>query len=126
MESHLSRAACSGGTRSVAGTHTAGACYTGGILIVFHVKPPRTTTAASRFPGCAGRPIRPTTSGGRRSQVIPATVEHALILDTPVLTHDLIRLREPIALAADALLPAWVQRALRRNPWVVVRRAAGQ
>ncbi len=42
--------------------------------------------------------------------------------DTPVSTHDLIRLREPIALTADTPVPLWVQRALRRTPWVVVRR----
>ena len=40
----------------------------------------------------------------------------------PAPTHDLIRLREPIALTADAPVPAWVEPALRRAPWVVVRR----
>jgi phosphoribosyl-dephospho-CoA transferase len=38
------------------------------------------------------------------------------------LCHDLIRLRGPIALTADAPVPAWVEPALRRAPWVVVRR----
>ena len=42
----------------------------------------------------------------------------------PAPTHDLIRLREPIALTADAPVPSWVERALRRIPWVVVRRGA--
>ena len=37
-------------------------------------------------------------------------------------THDLIRLREPIALAVDAPVPPWVEPVLRRAPWVVVRR----
>ena len=37
-------------------------------------------------------------------------------------THDLLRLREPIALAADAPVPSWVEPVLRRIPWVVVRR----
>ena len=40
----------------------------------------------------------------------------------PAPTHDLIRVREPIALTVDASVPAWVERALRRTPWVVVRR----
>ena len=63
-----------GSNRQAAGTRTAAACCTGGIRIVFRVKLPRTTTAASRFPGCAGRPTRPTTSGGRRRPVIPRTM----------------------------------------------------
>ena len=37
-------------------------------------------------------------------------------------THDLIRLREPIALIVDASTPPWVEPALLRTPWVVVRR----
>ncbi len=37
-------------------------------------------------------------------------------------THDLIRIREPIALTADGPVPAWVEPALSRAPWVVVRR----
>jgi phosphoribosyl-dephospho-CoA transferase len=37
-------------------------------------------------------------------------------------THDLIRLREPIALTADGPAPSWVEPVLRRAPWVVVRR----
>jgi phosphoribosyl-dephospho-CoA transferase len=37
-------------------------------------------------------------------------------------THDLIRLREPIALTVHAPVPAWVEPTLRRTPWVVVRR----
>jgi phosphoribosyl-dephospho-CoA transferase len=36
--------------------------------------------------------------------------------------HDLIRLREPIALAVNAPVPSWVEPVLRRIPWVVVRR----
>jgi phosphoribosyl-dephospho-CoA transferase len=40
----------------------------------------------------------------------------------PAPTHDLIRLREPFALKADAQVPAWVELTLRRTPWVVVRR----
>jgi len=37
-------------------------------------------------------------------------------------THDLVRLREPIALAVTAPVPSWVEPVLRRIPWVVVRR----
>jgi phosphoribosyl-dephospho-CoA transferase len=37
-------------------------------------------------------------------------------------THDLLRLREPIALTVDAPVPSWVDAALRSIPWVVVRR----
>jgi hypothetical protein len=37
-------------------------------------------------------------------------------------THDLIRLREPIALTVDAPVPSWVEPVLRRTPWVVARR----
>jgi phosphoribosyl-dephospho-CoA transferase len=40
----------------------------------------------------------------------------------PAPTHDLLRLREPIALTVDAPVPAWVEPALRQAPWVVVRR----
>ena len=40
----------------------------------------------------------------------------------PAPTHDLIRLREPTVLAADGPAPSWVEAALRRIPWVVVRR----
>jgi phosphoribosyl-dephospho-CoA transferase len=40
----------------------------------------------------------------------------------PAPTHDLIRLREPIALAVDAPVPSWVESVLRRIPRVVVRR----
>jgi hypothetical protein len=42
--------------------------------------------------------------------------------DRPATTHDLIRLRKPIALTMDASVPPWVEPALRRTPWVVVRR----
>jgi phosphoribosyl-dephospho-CoA transferase len=45
-----------------------------------------------------------------------------LMANSPAPTHDLIRLREPILLTADGRAPAWVQLALRRTPWVVVRR----
>ena len=41
---------------------------------------------------------------------------------SPAPTHDLVRLREPIALTVDAPVPWWVEPALRRTPWVVVRR----
>ena len=37
-------------------------------------------------------------------------------------THELLRLCEPIALTADEPVPPWVEPALRRTPWVVVRR----
>ena len=40
----------------------------------------------------------------------------------PAPTHDLVWLREPIALTVDAPVPSWVEAALRRTPWVVVRR----
>jgi phosphoribosyl-dephospho-CoA transferase len=49
-------------------------------------------------------------------------MERVLMLVSPAPTHDLIRLREPIALTVDAPVPAWVVPALRRAPWVVVRR----
>ncbi len=45
-----------------------------------------------------------------------------LTAGSPAPTHDLIRLREPIALTADGLAPSWVEPVLRRTPWVVVRR----
>lgn len=45
-----------------------------------------------------------------------------LIPSGPAPTHDLVRLREPIALTVDAPVPSWVEPALRRTPWVVVRR----
>jgi phosphoribosyl-dephospho-CoA transferase len=40
----------------------------------------------------------------------------------PAPTHDLILVRESFVLKADAQVPAWVELALRRTPWVVVRR----
>lgn len=49
-------------------------------------------------------------------------MERRVTPSRPAPTHDLIRLREPFALKADAPLPAWVELALRRTPWVVVRR----
>jgi phosphoribosyl-dephospho-CoA transferase len=49
-------------------------------------------------------------------------MERAVMPGRPAPTHDLIRLREPIALTVDAPVPAWVEPALRRAPWVVVRR----
>ena len=49
-------------------------------------------------------------------------MERAVMPGRPAPTHDLIRLHEPIALMADAPVPAWVEPALRRAPWVVVRR----
>ena len=45
-----------------------------------------------------------------------------LTAGSPAPTHDLIRLREPILLTADGQAPSWVELALRRTPWVVVRR----
>jgi phosphoribosyl-dephospho-CoA transferase len=45
-----------------------------------------------------------------------------LMLASPAPTHDLIRLREPIALMAGGPAPSWVEPVLRRLPWVVVRR----
>jgi phosphoribosyl-dephospho-CoA transferase len=45
-----------------------------------------------------------------------------LMAGCPAPTHDLIRLREPIALTADGPVPSWVGPVLRRTPWVVVRR----
>jgi phosphoribosyl-dephospho-CoA transferase len=45
-----------------------------------------------------------------------------MMAGSPAPTHDLIRLREPMALMMDAPTPAWVRLALERNPWVVVRR----
>ena len=41
---------------------------------------------------------------------------------SPAPTHDLVWLHEPIALTVDAPVPSWVEPALRRTPWVVVRR----
>ncbi len=49
-------------------------------------------------------------------------MELAVMPGSPVATHDLIRLREPIALTVDASVPTWVEPALLRAPWVVVRR----
>ena len=49
-------------------------------------------------------------------------MERAVMPGRPAPTHDLIRLREPIALTVDAPVPAWVEPALLRTPWVVVRR----
>jgi phosphoribosyl-dephospho-CoA transferase len=49
-------------------------------------------------------------------------MEHAVMPGRPATPHDLIRLREPIALTVDAPVPAWVEPALLRTPWVVVRR----
>jgi phosphoribosyl-dephospho-CoA transferase len=49
-------------------------------------------------------------------------MELAVMPGRPATTHDLIRLREPTALRVDAPLPAWVEPALLRAPWVVIRR----
>jgi phosphoribosyl-dephospho-CoA transferase len=49
-------------------------------------------------------------------------MERHVMPGRPAPTHDLIRLREPIALPVHAPVPAWVEPALRRTPWVVVRR----
>ena len=42
----------------------------------------------------------------------------------PAPTHDLIRVRSPAIVAdmADCAVPSWVESALARTPWVVVRR----
>ena len=40
----------------------------------------------------------------------------------PAPTHDLIRRCQPGALSADAPVHSWVELALQRTPWVVVRR----
>lgn len=40
----------------------------------------------------------------------------------PARTHDLLRLHEPAALAADLPTPTWVEPALSKTPWVVMRR----
>ncbi len=40
----------------------------------------------------------------------------------PILAHDLLRLRQPIALTAAKPVPSWVEAVLARTPWVVVRR----
>ena len=39
-------------------------------------------------------------------------MELAVMPGRPATTHDLIRLREPIALTVDAPVPAWVEPAL--------------
>jgi phosphoribosyl-dephospho-CoA transferase len=44
------------------------------------------------------------------------------MVGAPAPTHDLIQLREPTAVTADGQVPPWVEAALRRAPWVVVRR----
>jgi phosphoribosyl-dephospho-CoA transferase len=49
-------------------------------------------------------------------------MERALMPGRPAPTHDLIRLREPIARTVEASVPPWVESALRRTPWVVVCR----
>jgi phosphoribosyl-dephospho-CoA transferase len=40
----------------------------------------------------------------------------------PIAPHDLIRLREPMAVKLEGPAPSWVEPALRCTPWVVVRR----
>lgn len=57
-------------TQLAAGTRTVAAWGTGGSLIVFPALRPRTTTAANRFPGFAGRTTLHTTAGGRRRSII--------------------------------------------------------
>jgi len=49
-------------------------------------------------------------------------MEQIVMIGTPAPTHDLIRLREPMALTVDGPAPSWVEPVLRRTPWVVVRR----
>src|SRR5271166_5649288 len=57
-----------------------------------------------------------------RTERLGARVERVVMPGSPAPTHDLIRLREPIALTVDAQVPSWVEPVLRRTPWVVVRR----
>lgn len=40
----------------------------------------------------------------------------------PALVHDLIRIQKPAAVTAEWSVPSWVEAALSRTPWVVVRR----
>jgi phosphoribosyl-dephospho-CoA transferase len=49
-------------------------------------------------------------------------MELAVMSGRAATTHDLIRLHEPIALTVGTSVPPWVDPALRRTPWVVVRR----
>ena len=58
----------------------------------------------------------------RGAEEVGRAMERVLMPGSPAPTHDLIRLREPIALTVDAPVPSWVEPALRRTPWVVVRR----
>jgi phosphoribosyl-dephospho-CoA transferase len=44
------------------------------------------------------------------------------MLPVPAPTHDLVRLRKPTGLRAQAPLPRWVGPVLERTPWVVVQR----
>lgn len=53
-------------------------------------------------------------------------MEPIIMIGTPAPTHDLIRLREPSAVTANVQAPSWVEEALRRTPWVVVRRGRVQ
>ena len=43
-------------------------------------------------------------------------MERTVMPGCPAPTHDLIRLREPIALTADASVPSWVEPALETDP----------
>ena len=58
----------------------------------------------------------------RGPEEIGGAMEPITMSCTPAPTHDLIRLRQPMALTVDGLAPPWVEPALRRAPWVVVRR----
>jgi phosphoribosyl-dephospho-CoA transferase len=49
-------------------------------------------------------------------------MEPIITVGAPSPTHNLIRLREPTAVTANGQAPSWVEAALRRTPWVVVRR----
>ena len=44
------------------------------------------------------------------------------MLNKPAQTHDLIRVRDSMAVTADGAVPSWVQPSLACTPWVVVRR----
>jgi phosphoribosyl-dephospho-CoA transferase len=49
-------------------------------------------------------------------------MEPIVMAGAPAPTHDLIRVRERLAVTSDGRAPSWVEPALRQTPWVVVRR----
>ena len=72
--SHRRIASSHGSPLSAAGTLMGVDCYTGGPTIVFLAAAPRMTIVASHFPGSAGPPTRPTTSGDSRRPVLARAV----------------------------------------------------